>query len=631
MSLILSGTDGLSDVDGSAATPAIRGTDANTGIFFPAADTIAFAEGGAEVARFDSSGNFGLGVTPSAWSGLSAIQLNTSGSISSGLSGNGTYVAQNWYYNGGDKFVGNSYALLYEQNKVSGLHVWYRSTTSNASGAGATATLTQAMTLDISGNLLVGTTSALGATSGRGNITLNGTSQAMYSLGVGGVLKGYLFQGTADMELQNSANGNLIFATNATERARIDSSGNLGLGVTPSAWASSNKAIQVASRSALAQSASFETIVGNNWYYDTGGTNRYLATAASSLYLQNGGAHAWLNAASGTAGNAISFVQRMTLHASGTLSIGNTIDYGGIMLTPPPNSWGEGLVINPASVGYSGVYLRMEAATGSSYTGTWALGKNASTDTGGESLGIVKNGLTGSSNYRVDSAMTWATNGNTHVGFNMQIGSTTSFYSSGKLQVTDGKTIINSADSSYTQLQIGNPASGSEAGICYISGVTGYGTIPTSTNGNNYVWAAGAGVYGIGGDSWGIGNKGAGAIIAKIAYNATSWAFPSDERLKDLDGEITNAIDKVSGLRAVYYTWKSDEAKKRKVGLIAQDVLKVLPEAVDKPEQEISESGYTNYLGLGMSDVVPLLVAAIKEQQALITQLTARITALEGA
>jgi hypothetical protein len=63
MSLILSGTDGLSDVDGTAATPAIRGTDANTGIFFPAADTIAFSEGGAEVARFDSSGQLNIGST----------------------------------------------------------------------------------------------------------------------------------------------------------------------------------------------------------------------------------------------------------------------------------------------------------------------------------------------------------------------------------------------------------------------------------------------------------------------------------------------------------------------------------------------------------------------------------------
>jgi hypothetical protein len=63
MTLILDGTNGLSDVDGSAATPAIRGTDTNTGIFFPAADTIAFSEGGTEVARFDSAGNLGVGTS----------------------------------------------------------------------------------------------------------------------------------------------------------------------------------------------------------------------------------------------------------------------------------------------------------------------------------------------------------------------------------------------------------------------------------------------------------------------------------------------------------------------------------------------------------------------------------------
>jgi len=75
MSVVIDGTTGISGNDGSAATPALRGDDANTGIFFPAADTIAFAEGGAEVARFDSSGRLGLGLTSPT------ERLNVSGNI----------------------------------------------------------------------------------------------------------------------------------------------------------------------------------------------------------------------------------------------------------------------------------------------------------------------------------------------------------------------------------------------------------------------------------------------------------------------------------------------------------------------------------------------------------------------
>jgi hypothetical protein len=96
MSLILSGTDGLSDVDGSAATPAIRGTDANTGIFFPAADTIAFAEGGVESMRIDSAGNVGIGTSSVSYK----LQVNgTSNTVGLGITGTAASGDNGIYYN----------------------------------------------------------------------------------------------------------------------------------------------------------------------------------------------------------------------------------------------------------------------------------------------------------------------------------------------------------------------------------------------------------------------------------------------------------------------------------------------------------------------------------------------------
>ncbi len=99
MTLILSGTDGLSDVDGSAATPAIRGTDANTGIFFPAADTIAFSEGGVESMRLDSSANLqfnsGYGSVATAYGCRAWVNFNGTGTVAIRGSGNVTSITDN--------------------------------------------------------------------------------------------------------------------------------------------------------------------------------------------------------------------------------------------------------------------------------------------------------------------------------------------------------------------------------------------------------------------------------------------------------------------------------------------------------------------------------------------------------
>ena len=66
MALNINGTTGISGVDGSVSAPALTGTDSNTGIIFPAADTIKFATGGVERMSITNSGITGVSTTEAA-------------------------------------------------------------------------------------------------------------------------------------------------------------------------------------------------------------------------------------------------------------------------------------------------------------------------------------------------------------------------------------------------------------------------------------------------------------------------------------------------------------------------------------------------------------------------------------
>jgi hypothetical protein len=110
-------------------------------------------------------------------------------------------------------------------------------------------------------------------------------------------------------------------------------------------------------------------------------------------------------------------------------------------------------------------------------------------------------------------------------------------------------------------------------------------------------------------------SAGASAGVYLNGTAATSWTSASDERLKDIIEPISNAIAKVGSLRAVIGKFKFDENNTRKPFLIAQDIQAVLPEAVDASNPD--------RLGVAYTDVIPLLVAAIKE-------LTTRVQTLEA-
>ena len=125
---------------------------------------------------------------------------------------------------------------------------------------------------------------------------------------------------------QDGGTDNLLIAlgdgsTAPSMKLTLNSTGNLGLGVTPSAWAL-YKAMQVQAASIANFDTSDNSIIGSNVYYGGSPTDfRYISTGTSTMYRLNGGAHSWSTAASGTAGAAITFTQAMTLTAAGRLLI----------------------------------------------------------------------------------------------------------------------------------------------------------------------------------------------------------------------------------------------------------------------------------------------------------------------
>jgi hypothetical protein len=393
---------------------------------------------------------------------------------------------------------------------------------------------------------------------------------------------------------------------------RLDASGNLGLGVTPSAWTAGGKNIEVGSAGNIIQGQAVQIAVIQNATFNSGW--KYSANGNASFALQTSGQHQWFTAPSGTAGNAITFTQAMTLDASGRLGIGTTSPTVRLDVTGDGRFSGvlniQGSLLGQTTADNGPLFRVVSGASTSTRSGiaikdSW----NGVTNTGSYVYLFVGTG----SGER--EAMRIINNGNIGIGtttpdVRLQIDGTNN-QERLRLRNTDSVSYLSFSEQNITMWR---PNDSGSAFVLQTQPISG-------------TWTGGGGgieFRPLNTLRMTIGPTGnIGAPSGTNIYNA------SDARLKQNISQITYGLDAIAALNPVKFNWidgfEPSEDGKDMLGFVAQEVLEVIPEAIELFGGDINLNGQLIETPLRVNEkfIIPVLVKAIQE-------LSAKITILEN-
>ena len=581
----------LLDNAASASAPDLSfDGDANTGIYSPGADQVAISTSGTGRLFIDSSGNVGIGTSSPENYGSGFVTVEARGT-----SADGGGVFQTRSYDASVK------SYYYCDSSTDTARI---GTITNHPFLFVTNT-TERMRIDSSGLVGIGTSSPNAKTEISGqsndiNLRLTGNSSTAVYLD-------FFQPGTAQWGLINPASADRFSiikdGSSGTEYLTINNTGRVGIGTTSPAYALTVKtsndngiALTRPTDASATHLLISTTETGADAYtvnYNTSNNDQIFSTATAG---GTGGNITFRTATSGTA------VERARIDSSGRLLVG----------TSSARSIGNvtaGLEIEGTSYSTSSLSITCNASGADTPTINFGRSKGSSvgSSTGGLAAGDDLGYITFSAADGTDlnSRSAWilcqvdgATSGNDVPG-RLVFSSTPS----GSASPTERMRINNAGEILFGTTSTTN---GCKLALANTNATRkwGFGTIGTNT------------YFAVVDDTTGAG--------VQLNAGSTSWSTFSDERLKDDLIPIQDGLSKVSRLRAVTGRYKTDDTGTSRSFLIAQDVQAVLPEAVDVMSDDMET------LSLKYTEVIPLLVSALKESKERIEALEAKVAVLKA-